>query len=246
MIIMKTETKAEVKKILQLFIKSVVDVPYSIEELKRAYPFHSLVFSGEAIKAFKRQRTIVTRMGQKLIPQLAEIIAKDKYRDVHRDYEISGQLDAAKLEAIDRIINELRMKKRKPDHDTEIKEILRAYSNKTVFVRIIADLFVGDFKPGPLFLEIKSPLPNLDVCAESKKKMLIFHALYEDRNPQAFLALYYNPYYPKKYKHPFTERIMDLEKEVLIGEEMWNKLGGEGTYEELLSIIEEVRKESTR
>jgi len=35
---------------------------------------------------------------------------------------------------------------------------------------------------------------------------------------------------------------MDLDKEVLIGEEMWDKLGGSGTYEELLDIIEEIRK----
>jgi len=239
---MKPETRVKLRNILLSFVQSIVEVPYTVEELKRAYPFHALVFPGEAIIAFKKQRSIVTRMGQWLIPRLAEIVAKDIYKDVHRDYELVGQLDVAKINVIDNIINELRMGRRKPNHKKEVQEIFKAKSGKTREVRIIADLFVGDFKPGPLFLEIKSPRPNLDVCAESKKKMLLFQALFENRNPQAFLALYYNPFFPQKYRHSFTRRIMDLDEEVLIGEDMWNKLGGKGTYDELLDIIEEVRE----
>ncbi|MCR6691991.1 MAG: TdeIII family type II restriction endonuclease [archaeon YNP-LCB-003-016] len=240
--VMKPETREMLKDTLLSFVRSVIEVPYDVEELKRAYPFHALIFPGEALKAFKKQRSIVTRMGRQLIPKLAEIVARDRYVDVHRDYEIVGWIDAAKMEVIDGIVNELRMGRRKPNHLREVEEIIAAKGGEKREVRIIADLFVGDFKTGPLYLEIKSPLPNLDVCAESKRKMLIFQALFEDRMPQAFLALYYNPYYPKPYKHPFTKRVMDLEHEVLIGGEMWDKLGGEGTYNELLNIIGEVEK----
>jgi hypothetical protein len=42
---------------------------------------------------------------------------------------------------------------------------------------VIADLYVGDHEGGPLFMEIKSPMPNLDVCAESKKKVLLFEPI---------------------------------------------------------------------
>jgi hypothetical protein len=238
---MKPETRTKLKEVLLSFARSIVETPYSIEELKRAYPFHALLFPGEAIKAFKKQRTVVTKMGQQLIPQLAEIIAKDLFEEVYRDYEIVGRLDTAKIDVIDNIINGLRMGRRRPDHQKEIQELLTASRGETKEVRVIADLFIGDFKPGPLFFEIKSPLPNLDVCAESKKKMLLFQALFENKKPQAFFALYYNPHFPEEYKHPFTRRIMDLDSEVLIGEKMWDKLGGRGTYDELLSIIEEVR-----
>jgi hypothetical protein len=77
--------------------------------LRRLTPLHALIFPGEALKAFKRQRSIVTRMGRQLIPKLAEIVARDRYVDVHRDYEIVGWIDAAKMEVIDGIVNELRM-----------------------------------------------------------------------------------------------------------------------------------------
>jgi hypothetical protein len=36
---------------------------------------------------------------------------------------------------------------------------------------------------------------------------------------------------------------MDIEREVLIGEEMWDKIGGKGTFDELLKILEEVKEE---
>jgi hypothetical protein len=35
---------------------------------------------------------------------------------------------------------------------------------------------------------------------------------------------------------------MDIKKEVLIGEEMWDKIGGKGTFEELLQILDETKK----
>lgn len=39
----------------------------------------------------------------------------------------------------------------------------------------------------------------------------------------------------------FTRQVMDMEEQVLIGEEFWNKIGGIGAYEHLLEIIAEVR-----
>ena len=58
-------------------------------------------------------------MGRQLIPELAKIIAEDRYVKVHRDYEIMGWLDVAKVKVIDNIVNELRMGRRKPNHQKE-------------------------------------------------------------------------------------------------------------------------------
>lgn len=242
---MKEETRTAVKNFILEFAKKIRSIPFTVEELKKAFPFHTIFFPDDALISFKQQRTLVTKMGMQLYPKVAEIIAKDKYKEVHSDHEIECNLDIAKVNVIDKIINELREGKRKPSFDREMQELLTVTEKgETRNIRIIADLFVGDFKPGPLFFEIKSPRPNLDVCAESKKKMLFFRAIFIDKNPQAFLAFSYNPFiYRKDYRHNFTKQIMDLDKEVLIGEEMWDKLGGHGTYEELLKIIEEIREE---
>jgi hypothetical protein len=45
-----------------------------------------------------------------------------------------------------------------------------------------------------------------------------------------------------QYCHSFTKRVLDLGHEVLMGDEMWDKLGGEGTYDALLEVIERVKQ----
>lgn len=242
---MKPDTHARVKEAIVAFAKNNLGkVGVSIDEVKRAFPFHALFFPDEALLSFKIQRSLVTRMGMKLYPQIAEIISKDKYSDAHRNHLISGRVEEAKVNAIDRMIDELRTRKRKPKHDQELSEIARAKGGRKIDLTTIADLYVGDFQPDPVFLEIKSPRPNLDICAESKKKMLYFHAINAGKNVEAYLAFPYNPFiYREKYDHSFTMQVMDLENEVLLGEEMWDKLGGKDTYDELLKIIEEARSQ---
>ena len=105
-------------------------------------------------------------------------------------------------------------------------------------------MYVGDFQDGPLFVELKTPLPNLDIAAESKKKMLYFLAIMDRQNvpgAKAFLGLTYNPFVTRaRYRHSFTSRIMDMENEVLIGSELWDYIGGPGAYDELLEIVTEI------
>jgi type II restriction enzyme len=241
---MKDITKREIKEETLDFARKIRNIPFTIEELERAYPFHTIFFPDEALISFKQQRSLVTKMGQRLHPKIAEIIAKENYSDVHRNYKISSKLDISKIRKIDEILNELDARKRKPDHEREILEINKAKSDQFRETGVTADLYVGDFEPGPLFFEIKTPMPKKEDCVRSKRRLLIFQAIYTNKNPQAFVALHYNPYiYREKYSHWPTKQILDIDKEVLIGKEMWNKLGGEGTYEEILDIIEEVKEE---
>ncbi|MEX2707170.1 MAG: TdeIII family type II restriction endonuclease [Candidatus Freyrarchaeum guaymaensis] len=241
---MRDETREELRRtILDFAESSLRRVEFSVEELRRAFPFHAIFFPDEALLSFKMQRSLVTRMGMTLYPRLAVIVARDRYREVYRNYQISGMIEANRLSVIDRIVDELRSGRRRPDHVAEMREIFSVAGGGFVEISVIADLYVGDFRPGPLFVEIKSPRPNLDVCAESKKKMFYFQALFRERRPSAYLAFPYNPFvYRERYDHGFTKQVMDMDREVLIGEEMWDKLGGRGTYEELLEIAEEARK----
>ena len=239
---MKKETHQKIAELLKQFVTRLTKVGYSVEELQKAYPFHSLFFRDEAIVAFKRQRSIVTSLGQSLYPKLARTIAEERYHDVRLGREFRATIDGAVADGVDRIVTELRVKQRKPDHGQETGEVLGAKGGTPREVVVTADLFIGDFTGGPFFAEIKSPLPNLDVAAESKKKLLTFIALHAGQNPQAYLAFAYNPFITRgAYNHPFTRQIMDMEAEILMGEEFWDKIGSKGTYGELLDVISEVK-----
>lgn len=217
---------------------------YDIEILKRAYPFHRLLFDEVGLVAFKRERSAVTRMGQTLYPELAKLIASERYSDVALDKIIQGNLPNATVSVIDRIVRDLRARQRRPNHTQEMAEILSVGGGAEVTVRVIADLYIGDFEDGPLFVEIKTPKPNLDICAESKAKILTFKALLRDHYPKAYLAFPYNPFITRAaYAHHFTRQVMDMDAEVLMAEEFWDTIGGKGTFDELLLIIEAVGDE---
>ncbi|MGC8786907.1 MAG: TdeIII family type II restriction endonuclease [Anaerolineae bacterium] len=243
---MKRKTAQKIADLLEQLVIRLTQVEYNIEDLQRAYPFHSLFFRDEAIIAFKQQRSIVTSLGQSLYPKLARIIAEENYKKVYLEHEFRALVPGGVADTIDRIVTELRNNQRCPDHAKEVQEMLLAREGNPREIVVTADLFIEDLADGPFFAEIKSPLPNLDIAAESKKKILTFVALHADQNPQAYLAFPYNPFLTREaYTHPFTARIMDIEAEVLIGDEFWDKIGGKGTYEQLLDIIAKVKKRTS-
>ena len=250
---MNSDTYQVVYNLLKNFAQKSLK-SYDVETLKKAYPFHRLFFDEVGLIAFKQERSVVTKMGQQLYPDLAECIAQEHYQQVFLEHEITGTLKKSTTDTISKIVRELRSSQRRPNHASEIAEIVNANEtgdNEMVEVRVIADLYIGDFRRGSFFAEIKTPLPNLDICAETKHKILTFIALLHQHNPQGYLAFPYNPYITRAdYKHSFTKQIMDLQNEVLMAGEFWDEIGGAGTFDQMLEVIEKVgedlRKEKDR
>ena len=95
-------------------------------------------------------------MGQEFYPRIALIIARERYSEAYTDYVVSGEADEGMINKINRILDELRENRRKPNAEEEWREIVAFRTRRSIPVKVIADLYVGDFRPGPLFLEIKS------------------------------------------------------------------------------------------
>ena len=251
---MTTEQRAAVKAFLLETSLRILSrrKQRSLEDLRQAMPFHLLFFGDEGIIAAADQRSIVTSMGQTLYPGLAKVIAGLSYKNVvigrtRKSTAITGELEEGKCGAIDNIISDLYAKKRKPNHAEEMREILSAESVRAREVEVLPDVYIGDFRPGPLFLELKSPIANLDVCAESKKKILTYLAVMHSQgntSAEAYLGLTYNPYVKREeFKHWPVLQMMDMEAQVLVGSELWDKIGGPGTFGAVIEIISEVRRE---
>ena len=252
---MKSQTRKRLRFILYNYAVSQLPklTKWTLADIKQAYPFHRLLFSDEQVLAARVERSVVTTMGNKLYPALAKAVSEDRFADVHTEHVIEGIVNDAACNMIDQIVTELRTPKRRritprnPDHQSELSDILNSPGGGQTSRAVTADLYIGDFTGGPLFIELKTPLPNLDVAAESKRKIL-YYLLIEDRQgvigAQAFLGLTYNPFLTReRYSHSFTKQIMDMDNQVLMGQEMWDFIGGPGTFDELLAIIEDVHHE---
>ena len=249
---MRQETKERLWHVLHDF--ALEQMPkrdrWTLEDIRLAYPFHRLLFSEEAILGARVERSVVTSMGNTLYPSIARTIAEDRFAQVFTEHTIEGEVNDAACNMIEQIVTELRTPRRRretprePSHFEEVSDILNSRGGGRTNRAVTADLYIEDFQGGPLFVELKSPLPNLDIAAESKRKIL-YYLLIMDRKgvagAQAYLGLTYNPYIRREdYAHSFTKQIMDMERQVLMGSELWDLLGGQGTYAELLDIIEDV------
>ena len=85
---------------------------------------------------------------------------------------------------------------------------------------------------------------------EITERLLRIHAIKQAKRPQvnAYFAMGYNPYGSSKatYKHSFALQYLDIENQLLIGEEFWTYIGGNGTFEQLLEIYQEVGFEMSK
>ena len=248
---MKTETRQRVKAMMEAWVADLTGRlrRRDVNAVLQGYPFHQLIFSPDALLAARQERTIVTSMGSELYPRLADALARDRFQEVVREHTTTGEVNEAACNMIEQIVTELRApgprrERRLPNRVDELESILSLSEGEPAQRSVIADLYVGDYTGGPLFVELKTPLPNLDIAAESKKKMLYFLAIKNGQNvagAKAFIGLTYNPYVTKAaYKWSITPRIFDMDAEVLIGSELWDYLGGPGAYDELLKIIAEI------
>ena len=249
---MKQSTRDEVWQIMYDF--AISQLPkrdrWTFEDLRLAYPFHRLFFSEEEILGARIERSVVTSMGTHLYPAIAKAIGEDRFSEVFTEHNIEGEVNDAACNMIEQIVTELRTSRRQrdferePNHEDELSDILSSRGGGRTTRVITADFYIGDFHNGPLFIELKTPLPNLDIAAESKRKIL-YYFLIKDRQgisgAQAFLGLTYNPFIRREnYRHSYTRQIMDMDNQVLMGNELWDMIGGLGTYEELLEIIDDV------
>jgi len=200
----REETRIEIRAILTDFSRSQAAKMRHLtaEAIRAGYPFHRLLFDDNAIMAARIERSVVTSMGQSLFKRLASAVARDQHRDVRTEHDFQGTLNDAACNMIDQIVTELRTAQRartydrKPNHERERNEVLGSSGGGLSQRSIRADLYVGDFAEGPLFIELKTPKPNLDMAAESKRKLLYYLAMQSKNGIDAlgFVGLTYNPF----------------------------------------------------
>lgn len=97
---------------------------------------------------------------------------------------------------------------------------------------------------GVLFLiDLKTVTPARDHCEGYKRTLLKWRAAVLERSPNAvinaMIGFPYNPYESESYKRGMLQGLLDFDHEVLIAEELWDFIGGEGTYKDLLNAFED-------
>lgn len=217
--------------------------PWDEDAERLQKPFHHALVPAMVWKSSKFERSFVTRLGSVWENCAAELGASLRGWAV-RSYSYVGEIHTAQLHAVQSILGDLEARRRRPNWNAEIAEVLGAASGPTEPCRVIVDVAVGvseDDRDSHEYFEIKAPLPNSDQTKVSKEKMFKLSAM--EGRECAFYALPFNPFGRREdYRHPHPMRYFDMRRDrvVLIGADFWDWIGGPGTWGEMLEVAEEV------
>lgn len=222
----------------------LVSDPFIVEKHHAAKPLYSALVPDEIFKGSHFERRFVTPFGN-VWERLAKVVATEYHGDCKIGYTIQGTIGEESLKRIQEVLNRLEHstkghERRNPSWQDELQYV-RNGGGSPVPVSVTCDVFIDSKRTNKKYaFELKGPLPNSDQTKVSKEKMLKLLAMGEKSVDFAYYALPYNPYGKKEcYAWQFPLRWFNMQNDecVLIGNEFWTMIGGEGTYKNFVAEI---------
>lgn len=224
----------------------LINDPFIKEKHHSAKPLYAALVPDEIFKGSHFERRFVTPFGG-VWEKLAKVVAIEAHNNCNIGHTIIGTVSSESLRRIQQVLNNLEhqlkaKEKVKPDWSTELQYIQAgAKQGELISTSVVCDIFIDSAKTGKKYaFELKAPLPNSDQTKVSKEKIFKLLAMQPRKVDYAFYALPYNPYGKKEdYKWSFPLRWFNMQKDecVLIGNEFWDLIGGEGTYAKFIREI---------
>jgi len=228
----------------------LVTDPFIKENHHAHKPLYAALVPDEIFKGSHFERRFVTPFGG-LWEQLAHAVAIERHGHCSKGARIQGIIGTERLRRIQEVLNRLEhtpkgQNKLQPNWNQELLYILEG-GGTPIPIDVVCDVFIESRLTGKRYaFEIKAPLPNSDQTKVSKEKMFKLMAMNPPQVDFAYFALAYNPYGKKSdYNWSFPSRWFDMhhDSSVLIGDEFWELIGGEGTYQKFITEVNLLGKE---
>jgi len=233
-----------IKNLLKEVIRKKFEIYQNTKE--PAYmPFHTALLGKDRLALYQFIHSLNTNFGTTIFEPVAVELAKSRFDVVDRQVDVSCEISEEALREIDIIIDSLIIARSAPN---KLQEIERLRAKLFIGVRRKVKLTKVDLfcqRGGEIYLfDIKTAKPNKGSFLEFKRTLLKWSAAVLTQNPNininSAIAIPYNPYYPHPYSRWTMAGMLDLQNELLVAEEFWDFLGGNGSYQNLLKVFEEV------
>ncbi len=251
------KTRMEIKGYLQGFVRGLIEKHRPENRATRVAerqatmaskdgglkPFHEAIIPTEVIRISEFERSFSTKLGA-TFEECARLIALQTFEVAQRGYKASGLMPLSAAATIEALVAQLGQKGKHLSFPEMIDRVLNDKDEVLVERPAIADLYLKESNGHEHYFEIKSPKPNKGQCLEITERLLRIYAIKQAKQPQvnAHFAMGYNPYGSAKasYNHSFALQYLDIENQLLLGEEFWTYIGGHNTFDHLLEIYQEV------
>jgi hypothetical protein len=158
---------------------------------------------------------------------------------VRHALDLSGTIPVLSRAFITQRIGQLERRQALPDALFE-RDQIRAHFGNEVQAGTRIDLWIRTHHGAQHFFEIKSGKPNKGQCIEMKERLLTAFAIRRNEDSYWWWGVPYSPYGSEPYGHSYALPFFDFSNEVKMGRQFWDFLGGDGTFEQLLTVYEHV------
>lgn len=210
-------------------------------------PFHIRLLGKDRMALFSFIQSINTTLGTSVFEQVAAVIAAPHFKRAINQYrDFNNTISTGAQKVIQAIVDDLKAMTKKPDRPAETAAILKVAQTGTItkVKRPRIDLFLESNDGTEYYFDLKTAKPNIDEIVGFKRKLLEWVAIRGAMNPQCKiqtqLAIPYNPYEPESYHRWTFQGMFDVANEMLVADGFWNFLGGDNTYDQLLTVFEQV------
>lgn len=251
---MNIETRKKIEQHLNVVMerilhKRTIQEPFNEDEIRNSNPFGYRLVPVEVWKGSKFERSFVTSLGQGIFEQIARLIAEGTGAEAINQYTRVIKLNTWQVERIDNILEKQRSQKVQKSSDAlksikqELELLKSLETDRYQEISVLSDLYIRRMDGSEEFYSLKTVKPNLDQTEKAKREML---RLMTAEDVKAYFALPFNPagegnVYKTIHTIPYKLFDMDNDEHVLIGAELWNKIGqDDSTYSELLEIFDTV------
>ena len=206
-------------------------------------PFHYRLLGKDRMALYSFIQSLNTTFGTSIFEPVAVALAKNKFKKVEKQYAIGNQISSECQNVIQDIMNNLTLGNA-PNKQKEI-ELIRAAAlkgniNKMKTVKV--DLYLETFDGEMFLIDLKTAKPNTSNFKDFKRTLLEWIGIAITNNPKAkvnsLIAIPYNPYEPQPYERWTIKGMLDDKKELMVGKEFWDFLGGKDAYDDLLYCFE--------
>jgi len=209
-------------------------------------PFHTRLLGKDRLALYSFIHSLNTNFGTAIFEPVAVTISEGNFKNA-RSHTIAGEFiyEDAQFE-IQKIMDNLTTAVSLPDKTKEIDIIRKVCQSglkrKVNLTRV--DILLESNKGELYLIDLKTAKPNAGGFKEFKRTLLEWASTVLASNSKAkvntMIAIPYNPYEPHPYNRWTMRGMLDLEKELKVGDEFWDFLGGEGAYQDLLGCFERV------
>ncbi|MCD6118196.1 TdeIII family type II restriction endonuclease [bacterium] len=236
-------TKEQIQRIENTIKESLRKKFQTYNPETKNMPFHYRLLGRDRMALFSFIHSLNTTFGTSIFEPVAETIANLNFEFAQKQYVVGDTISEQAQSEIQRIMNELTIGKN-PNKTEEIERIRKVCNKGTMnkLKTVKVDLFVQSTDGTVHLFDLKTAKPNISNFKDFKRTLLEWIAIYLAKNPNAsvesYIAIPYNPYEPKPYERWTLKGMLDLDNELKVAEELWDFLGNNGTYEELLNCFE--------